>query len=64
MRLVGWDELPRAAAIVAAVSHGDFARRSLDDIAARLSPSGVYVDVKSQADADGLRERGIDVWRL
>jgi UDP-N-acetyl-D-galactosamine dehydrogenase len=64
VRLTAWDELPRSAAIVAAVSHRAFAQRPLEDFIAKLDPRGVYVDVKSQADADALRAHGIDVWRL
>ena len=64
VRLLGWDELPRSAAIVAAVSHREFTQRPMDEIAAKLEPSGVYVDVKSQADGESLQARGFDVWRL
>ncbi|HZM36808.1 MAG TPA: nucleotide sugar dehydrogenase [Burkholderiales bacterium] len=64
IRLTPWDELPRAAAIVAAVAHRQFIERPLDDLLAKLAPNGIYVDVKSQADATALRARGIDVWRL
>ena len=64
IRLTAWDELPRAAAIVAAVAHREFRERSLDEIAAKLAPNGIYVDVKNQADAAALSARGIDVWRL
>ena len=64
IRLTDWNDLPRAAAIVAAVSHQEFKQRPLEDFAAKLSPNGIYVDVKSQADAGALRARGIEVWRL
>ena len=64
VRLTSWEELPRAAAIVAAVSHSVFAQRSLDQLLEKLDPRGIYMDVKSQADAARLRERGIEVWRL
>jgi UDP-N-acetyl-D-glucosamine/UDP-N-acetyl-D-galactosamine dehydrogenase len=64
LRLTAWDDLPRAAAMVAAVSHKAFSQRSADDILAKLAPGGVYVDVKSRANARELRERGIEVWRL
>ena len=57
-------DLPRAAAIVAAVAHQEFMRRPLEDFAAKLFPNGIYVDVKSHADAAALRARGIEVWRL
>ncbi len=62
--LTAWEDLPRSSAIVAAVSHREFADRPLDDYLGKLSPRGIYVDVKCQADANALRARGIDVWRL
>ena len=64
IRLTAWDELPRAAAIVAAVAHREFVQRPLEDLVAKMAPNGVYVDVKSQADAAALGARGIEVWRL
>jgi UDP-N-acetyl-D-galactosamine dehydrogenase len=64
VRLTPWEALPRAHAIVAAVGHSAFRARSADDFAAGLEPGGLFVDVKSQADAGALRARGIDVWRL
>ncbi|HYX47267.1 MAG TPA: hypothetical protein VE820_10670, partial [Sphingomicrobium sp.] len=64
IRLTPWQELPKAAAVVAAVAHRQFIERPLEDIVSKLVPNGIYVDVKSQADAAALRERGIDVWRL
>jgi len=64
IRLTPWEELPRAAAVVAAVAHRQFAQRPLEDIVAKIAPSGVYVDVKSQADVAALSAHGIEVWRL
>ena len=64
IRLTPWEQLPRAAALVAAVAHRQFIERPLEQIAAKLLPKGIYMDVKSQADAPTLRERGIEVWRL
>ena len=62
--LTSWDELPQASAIVAAVAHDAFKYRPINDFVAKLCPGGLYVDVKCQADAAGLRERGLTVWRL
>jgi UDP-N-acetyl-D-galactosamine dehydrogenase len=64
LMLSPWDELPRADAIVSAVAHRALRERSVDDLAAKLMPNGVYVDVKSQVDAAALRSRGVQVWRL
>jgi UDP-N-acetyl-D-glucosamine/UDP-N-acetyl-D-galactosamine dehydrogenase len=64
VRLESWESLPRVDAIVAAVAHRELKAIPVDDIVAKLAPKGVFVDVKAQADAGGLRARGIDVWRL
>jgi len=62
--LMEWDELPRAAAIVAAVAHRQLRGLPLEKLLGKLAPNGIYMDVKNQADAHALRARGIDVWRL
>jgi UDP-N-acetyl-D-glucosamine/UDP-N-acetyl-D-galactosamine dehydrogenase len=62
--LISWERLPRAGAIVAAVAHKQFLQRSVEEYVAKLQPGGVFIDVKSQADAVGLRSQGIAVWRL
>jgi len=62
--LVGWDALPQAQAVVAAVAHKALKARPIDDYVAKLVPNGLYVDVKSQADAKALQARGLNVWRL
>jgi UDP-N-acetyl-D-glucosamine/UDP-N-acetyl-D-galactosamine dehydrogenase len=49
---------------VLAVAHGEFRRRPLDGLLAKLRPGGLVVDVKSQLDAARLREKGATVWRL
>ena len=62
--LVTWEELPPANALVAAVAHRVFRERSVDELMQKLAPGALYVDVKCQADAAALRDRGITVWRL
>ena len=64
VKLVSWDALPRAAAIVSAVAHQELRERSLDEVAAKLTPGAPFMDVKCTADADALRARGFGVWRL
>jgi UDP-N-acetyl-D-glucosamine/UDP-N-acetyl-D-galactosamine dehydrogenase len=64
VELKSWEALPVANAIVAAVSHREFRARPVSDFIAKLEPGGIYADVKCQADAAALRERGINVWRL
>ncbi|HWZ48638.1 MAG TPA: nucleotide sugar dehydrogenase [Herbaspirillum sp.] len=62
--LKSWDDLPRADAIVAAVSHKELLTRPLTDIRSKLNDRGCFVDVKSHFDHIGLREAGYNVWRL
>ena len=59
-----WEALPRAHALVAAVAHRELRERPVEDFVAKLAPGGVYVDVKSTADAAALASRGVRVWRL
>ncbi len=64
VELVAWDDLPPAAAIVAAVAHKEFKRRPLDDYLGKLQKNGVVTDVKCMFDANELAARGVPVWRL
>jgi UDP-N-acetyl-D-galactosamine dehydrogenase len=64
VELLQWEHLPKATAIVAAVAHQSLLERPLDDFMAKLCPGGLYVDVKSRADAQAYKARGIQVWRL
>ncbi len=62
--LTPWDQLPRAAAIVATVAHREFKARPVADYAAKLQPNGVVTDVKSQFDPQTFLNSGISFWRL
>jgi UDP-N-acetyl-D-galactosamine dehydrogenase len=64
VKLDDWDALPRAHAIVAAVSHKELMRRSLSEFQAKVVENGCFIDVKSQFDPNALREAGLSVWRL
>lgn len=59
-----WAELPAVDAMIAAVPHREFMAMSLEEILSRLKPQGVFVDVKSAFDPEGLRSRGVALWRL
>ena len=59
-----WDDLPQAAAIVAAVAHKEFRDRPLADYVGKLGQGGVVVDVKCMFDEAALRAQGVTVWRL
>jgi UDP-N-acetyl-D-galactosamine dehydrogenase len=64
IELTQWEQLPVADAIVVAVAHGEFVRRSVADYRKKLVPNGCFVDVKAQFDPVTLRTAGMSVWRL
>lgn len=64
LELEAWESLPRADAIVAAVSHHEFLARPLSDFQSKVAGNGCFIDVKSQFDQVALRETGLSVWRL
>jgi len=62
--LIDWDSLPQAAAIVASVSHKEYADMGVDGLLRKLVPGGVFVDVKSAYDPVALQSAGVRSWRL
>ena len=64
VELERFDALPRADAIVAAVSHREYADLDVDAIGKKLNPGGAFIDVKAAFDAQALERSGYKVWRL
>jgi UDP-N-acetyl-D-galactosamine dehydrogenase len=64
IRLLAWESLPRADAIVAAVAHRRFLEMDIEDITKKLVKGGAFIDVKAIFDATQLRAAGLGVWRL
>ncbi|WIM06131.1 MAG: nucleotide sugar dehydrogenase [Candidatus Nitricoxidivorans perseverans] len=64
VRLFAWEELPRADAIIAAVSHRQLASLSVEDIQRKLIKGGCFIDVKACFDRAALEAAGVRVWRL
>jgi UDP-N-acetyl-D-galactosamine dehydrogenase len=64
LELKTWENLPRAEAIVAAVSHRQFLARPLNEYLSKMTQNGCFIDVKSLYDQTALRDAGISVWRL
>jgi UDP-N-acetyl-D-galactosamine dehydrogenase len=62
--LCAWNDLPPAAAIVAAVAHREFKDRPLADYVGKLQMGGVIADVKCMFDEAALVAQGVAVWRL
>ena len=64
VQLHDWNDLPRADAIVAAVSHAEFQALAIDDLSKKLVKGGVFIDVKASWDRDALKSAGYHLWRL
>ncbi|MES2322126.1 MAG: nucleotide sugar dehydrogenase [Pseudomonadota bacterium] len=64
VKLVSWDALPQADAIIAAVSHKELLARPLSDLAEKMNKGGCFIDVKSLFNQAALKEAGFNVWRL
>ena len=62
--LQDWAQLPKAQAVVAAVSHHQYKELTPAAIAAMTVPGAVFVDVKSIFDPLALAAAGLRVWRL
>jgi len=64
VKLTAWDALPRASAVVAAVSHAEYLAMGVGGLAAKLQPGGVFADVKSAYDPAAVQAAGACGWRL
>lgn len=64
VKLLSWDEMPRADALVVAVAHKVFVTTSIAKYASKVRAGGCFVDVKSQFDVGALCAVGLAVWRL
>ncbi|RJG07037.1 nucleotide sugar dehydrogenase [Noviherbaspirillum cavernae] len=64
LTLETWANLPRANAIIAAVSHRELLARPLTDYQSKVVENGCFIDIKSIFDPAALREAGLSVWRL
>jgi len=64
IELESWADLPRADALVAAVSHKELLVHPLSELVSKLNEGGCFIDVKSRFDQVALRQAGFSVWRL
>ena len=64
VRILPWDSLPRADAIVAAVAHKEFVKFSIEDLGSKLLKGGALIDVKAIYDKHAIQDAGYKLWRL
>ena len=62
--LVPWDQLPKASAMVAAVSHREYADMGVARLADRVVAGGLFADVKAAHRPDEVNASGLRLWRL
>ena len=62
--LTSWDDLPTAGAIIAAVAHREYLDMPLERILQKLTPGGIFADVKSCYDPAALQAAQALAWRL
>lgn len=63
-KLIEWDDLPTADAMIVAVAHSDYLNRPLTDLMNKILPGGCFIDVKSRFNRDHLSAFKVNVWRL
>ena len=64
IKLKNWEDLPRADAIIAAVSHRELLGRTIDDFQDKVVRRGCFIDVKSRFNPTELESAGLSIWRL
>jgi len=64
LSLSSWDQLQGLDAMVYAVAHQQFAQVPPAELAARVKPGGVLIDVKSQVDPEKLPAGRVHYWSL
>jgi UDP-N-acetyl-D-galactosamine dehydrogenase len=62
--LVSWEEMTKADALVLAVPHSQFIKRSTQDYLSKVAPGGCLIDIKSKLDAAAIQASGRQLWRL
>lgn len=64
VRLIPFEGLQRADAVVAAVAHKGYVSLSAEKLGRRLSKRGAFIDVKAAFDTNDLITAGMRIWRL
>ncbi len=62
--LTPWDQLPKASAMVAAVSHREYQQMGIATLAERVVPGGLFADVKCAYGPSDVSTAGLRLWRL
>jgi len=64
VKLIPFNEMPQADALIVAVAHAEYRRMSLKDLTNRLVAKGALLDLKAVFNFDAVNHSGYQVWRL
>ena len=64
VKLLSWEQLPQADAVVLAVAHKEYRQLNLGSLSGQLKPGGGVVDVKAVLNPADVRAAGYAFWRL
>jgi UDP-N-acetyl-D-galactosamine dehydrogenase len=64
VKLVSWEDLPVADALVMTVVHNKLLDTPLMECLSKVKKNGCFIDVKSRFDRNELQAAGLRVWRL
>jgi UDP-N-acetyl-D-glucosamine/UDP-N-acetyl-D-galactosamine dehydrogenase len=64
VRLMDWDSLPAADALILAVAHRRYLELPSEALLRKVVRQGCVIDIKAVLDAQALRKEGLRVWRL
>ena len=62
--LCDWEEMTDLGALISAVPHDEYRRKTAEEFAAKLAPKGCLIDVKSILDPAEVKKTGVQFWRL
>jgi UDP-N-acetyl-D-galactosamine dehydrogenase len=62
--LVQWSELKKLDALILAVAHDEYKKKSIDDLLSTLTEPKIMIDVKGVLDRKILANKNVTLWRL
>ena len=64
VRLMEWDDLPVADALIVAVAHRRYIEMPAAELKSKVARNGCVIDVKSVLEPELFRKEGLRLWRL
>jgi len=64
VNLCTWEDLKDLSALILAVPHKAYLKKTISEFKSMLAPGGCLIDVKSVFDLEEVKESGVNFWRL